>query len=117
MGTKFWEVVCDEQGIGSEGGYCGKNDAHLGRINLIYNEASGGKFAPIAILFDLEPGVISAVLARHYIIRLGTDSADPPCNVAACVVNSEPHNGARSSVRVCVGPELSCFVHSSQMHI
>ena len=28
----------------------------------------------------------------------------PPCNVAAFVVNSEPHTGARPSVRLCVGP-------------
>ena len=23
MGTKFWEVVCDEHGIGGDGEYCG----------------------------------------------------------------------------------------------
>jgi hypothetical protein len=28
---------------------------------------------------------------------------NPPCSVAAFVVNSEPHTGARPSVRVCVG--------------
>ena len=26
-------------------------------------------------------------------------------------VNSEPHTGARPSVRLCVGPELACCVH------
>jgi hypothetical protein len=31
----------------------------------------------------------------------------PLCSVAAFVVNSEPHNGARSSVRLCAGPELA----------
>jgi hypothetical protein len=30
-----------------------------------------------------------------------------PCSVAAFVVNSKPHTGARPSVRLCVGPELS----------
>ena len=34
--------------------------------------------------------------------RLLTNSADPPCGVAAFVVNSEPRSGARSSVRMCV---------------
>ena len=34
MGTKFWEVVCDEHGIGGSGEYCGGNDAHLDRINV-----------------------------------------------------------------------------------
>jgi hypothetical protein len=36
-------VVCDENGIGGSGEYCGKNDAHLGRIYLFYHEAMGGK--------------------------------------------------------------------------
>jgi hypothetical protein len=35
MGTKFWEVVCDEHGIGGSGEYCGDNDAHIDRINVI----------------------------------------------------------------------------------
>jgi hypothetical protein len=40
MGTKFWEVVCDEHGIGGSGEYFGDNDAHLDRINVCYLEAS-----------------------------------------------------------------------------
>ena len=44
MGAKSWEVVCDEHGIGGSGEYCGDNDAHLGRINLFYHEALGGKY-------------------------------------------------------------------------
>jgi hypothetical protein len=31
MGTKFWEALCDEHGIGGSGEYCGGNDAYLGR--------------------------------------------------------------------------------------
>jgi hypothetical protein len=38
-------------------------DAQLGRINVFYHEASGGKYVPGAVLFDLEPGVIDAVHA------------------------------------------------------
>jgi tubulin beta len=34
MRTRFWEVVCDEHGIGGSGEYYGNNDVHLGRINL-----------------------------------------------------------------------------------
>ena len=34
MGTDFYEVLCNEHGIGGEGEYCGDNDAQLGRINL-----------------------------------------------------------------------------------
>jgi tubulin beta len=63
MGTKLWEVVCDENGIGGDGEYCGGNDAQLGRISVFYHEASGGKYVPRAVLFDLGPCVIGAVRA------------------------------------------------------
>jgi tubulin beta len=55
------EVVCDEDGIGGSGEYCGDSDAQLDRINELYDEASGGKYAPRAVLMDLKPGVIGAV--------------------------------------------------------
>jgi tubulin beta len=42
MGTRSWEVVCDEHGIGGDGEYCGGNDVQLGRINVFYHQASGG---------------------------------------------------------------------------
>jgi hypothetical protein len=35
----------------------------------------------------------------------------PPCSEASFEVNSEPHTGARPSVRLCVGPELARCVH------
>jgi hypothetical protein len=53
--------VCDEHGVGGSGEYCGENDAHLGRINVLSHEAFGGKYAPCAVLFDLKPGVVGAV--------------------------------------------------------
>jgi hypothetical protein len=34
---------------------------------------------------------------------LGKNYAESPFSVAAFVANSEPHNGARPSLRVCVG--------------
>ena len=60
MGTKFWDVVCDEHGIGSSGEFCGDNHAHLDRINVFYYKALGGNYVPRAVLFDLEPGVVGA---------------------------------------------------------
>jgi tubulin beta len=63
MGTRFWEVVCNENGIRGDGEYCGDNDAQLGRIKVFSHEALGGKYVPRAVLFDLEPGVIGAVRA------------------------------------------------------
>jgi tubulin beta len=56
-------VFCDEHGIGGDGEYFGDNDAQLDRINVHYYEASGGKYVPSAMFFDLEPGVIGAVRA------------------------------------------------------
>ena len=44
MGTKFWEVVCDEHDIGGSGEYCGDNDAHLDRMHVFYHEVFGGKY-------------------------------------------------------------------------
>jgi hypothetical protein len=36
-------VVCDENGVGGSGEYCGDSDAHLGRINVFCHGALGGK--------------------------------------------------------------------------
>jgi tubulin beta len=70
MGTKFWEVVCDEHGIGSSGEFCGDNHAHLDRINVFYYKALGGNYVPRAVLFDLESGVIGAVNSKSPLGKL-----------------------------------------------
>ena len=54
-------MLCDEQGIGGDGEYCGDNDAQLDRTNVIYLESSGGNYVPRAVFFDLEPCVIDAL--------------------------------------------------------
>ena len=46
MGTKFWEVVCDEHGIGGSGEYCGDNEAHLDRVNVFYHEEAAALLRP-----------------------------------------------------------------------
>jgi tubulin beta len=61
MDTEFKEVFCDKHGTGGDGEYCGGNDAQLGRINVFYHEASGGKYVPRAVFF--EPGMIGALRA------------------------------------------------------
>jgi tubulin beta len=35
-------VICDEHGIGGDGSYIGDSDLQLERVNVYYNEASGG---------------------------------------------------------------------------
>jgi hypothetical protein len=42
IGAKFWEVVCDEHGIDPTGTYAGDADLQLERVNVYFNEASGG---------------------------------------------------------------------------
>ncbi|PAA64759.1 hypothetical protein BOX15_Mlig024627g2, partial [Macrostomum lignano] len=44
IGSKFWEVISDEHGIDPTGTYHGDSDLQLERINVYYNEASGGKY-------------------------------------------------------------------------
>merc|ERR1712203_862560 len=61
IGSKFWEVISEEHGIDPTGTYNGDSDLQLERINVYYNEASGGKFVPRAILVDLEPGTMDSV--------------------------------------------------------
>jgi hypothetical protein len=36
--------MCDKHGIGGSGEYYGDNNAYLGRINVFYHEALGGKY-------------------------------------------------------------------------
>ena len=44
IGAKFWEVVSDEHGIDPTGTYHGDSDLQLERINVYYNEATGGRY-------------------------------------------------------------------------
>jgi hypothetical protein len=41
-------------------------------------------------------------IAQFYVQR-SSGFSDPPCSAASFEVNSEPHTGARPSVRLCVG--------------
>merc|ERR1712048_197198 len=59
IGSKFWEVISDEHGIDPTGTYHGDSDLQLERINVYYNEATGGKYVPRAILVDLDLSVKS----------------------------------------------------------
>merc|ERR1712056_74885 len=54
IGAKFWEIISDEHGIDPTGSYAGTSDLQLERINVYYNEASGGKYVPL--WSDLQAG-------------------------------------------------------------
>jgi hypothetical protein len=127
MGTKVWEVVCDESSIG-DGEYCGNSDSQLGSIKIFYHEASSGKDVPCAVLLDLGPGVIGAARASplgdlfrsdNLVNQTRARKATGPWPTTqrlgknyAFVVNSEPKKWARPSLRVCVEPELSRCAHT-----
>ncbi|KAL4285381.1 hypothetical protein GQ457_16G024480 [Hibiscus cannabinus] len=66
IGSKFWEVVCGEHGIDPIGKYVGTSDLQLDRINVYYNEASGGRYVPRAVLMDLEPGTMDSIRTGPY---------------------------------------------------
>jgi len=66
IGSKFWEVVCDEHAIQPNGNYTGESDLQLERSRVYYNEATGGRYVPRAILVDLEPGTMDSVRAGPY---------------------------------------------------
>merc|ERR1711865_115593 len=66
IGAKFWEVISDEHGIDPTGTYHGDSDLQLERINVYYNEASGGRYVPRAVLMDLEPGTMDSVRSGPY---------------------------------------------------
>ncbi|KAL5057597.1 hypothetical protein RYX36_029201 [Vicia faba] len=66
IGAKFWEVVCAEHDIDRTGRYTGDSDLQLERIDVYYNEASGGRFVPRAVLMDLEPGTMDSIRSGPY---------------------------------------------------
>eukprot|EP00484_Ammonia_sp_Unknown_P012133 CAMPEP_0197076684 /NCGR_PEP_ID=MMETSP1384-20130603/212240_1 /TAXON_ID=29189 /ORGANISM="Ammonia sp." /LENGTH=636 /DNA_ID=CAMNT_0042515543 /DNA_START=89 /DNA_END=1999 /DNA_ORIENTATION=+ len=66
IGAKFWEVISDEHGISPTGSYQGDSDLQLERVNVYYNEATGGRYVPRAVLIDLEPGTMDSVRAGPF---------------------------------------------------
>lgn len=66
IGGKFWEVMCDEHGIDATGSYVGNSHLQLERVNVYYNEASGGRYVPRAVLMDLEPGTMDSLRTGPY---------------------------------------------------
>ncbi|KAL0325871.1 UNVERIFIED_CONTAM: Tubulin beta-1 chain [Sesamum radiatum] len=69
IGSKFWEVICDEHGVDPTGKYKGdgsSSETQLERINVYFNEASGGRYVPRAVLMDLEPGTMDSIRSGPY---------------------------------------------------
>ena len=54
IGAEFWEVTGDKHGIYFTGTCHRDSNQQLGHTSMYYNEATGGKYVPRAILVDLE---------------------------------------------------------------
>jgi hypothetical protein len=61
MGTKFGRWCATSTASAAAASIAAGSDTIFERNTVLYNKASGGKCAPCAVLFDLEPGVIGAV--------------------------------------------------------
>jgi Tubulin/FtsZ family, GTPase domain len=85
IGAKFWEVVCDEHGIDPTGTYHGESDLQLERINVYFNEATGG-MSPL----HSEPSDASLILHACLTFRLRT-------SLAACAGEALALNLSRTS--------------------
>ena len=58
FGAKFWEVISD---------HCDSDlQLELERVNVYFNEATGGRYVPRVILMDLEPGAMDIVSAGPF---------------------------------------------------
>ncbi|KAK0708308.1 tubulin beta chain [Rhypophila sp. PSN 637] len=66
IGAAFWQTISGEHGLDSNGVYNGTSELQLERMNVYFNEASGNKYVPRAVLVDLEPGTMDAVRAGPF---------------------------------------------------
>ncbi|GAB7348605.1 hypothetical protein MBLNU459_g6987t2 [Dothideomycetes sp. NU459] len=66
VGAAFWQTISGEHGLDGAGVYNGTSDLQLERMNVYFNEASGNKYVPRAVLVDLEPGTMDAVRAGPF---------------------------------------------------
>ena len=46
IGAKFWKAICDEHGVDPTGTFHGNADPLFGRLNVYFNEATGGRNVP-----------------------------------------------------------------------
>ena len=66
IGGKFWELISAEHGIDATGTYGGDSDLQLQGISTYFNEVTGGRYVPRAVLIDLEPGTIDSLRASPF---------------------------------------------------
>eukprot|EP00755_Sulcionema_specki_P033507 Sspe_Gene.100893::Locus_75539_Transcript_2_2_Confidence_0.667_Length_1640::g.100893::m.100893/K07375/TUBB; tubulin beta len=65
LGTKFWEVVCDEHSITTEGAYAGVHDYQKDSLAVYFNEVMG-RYVPRAVLVDTDPDTSTVIHESPY---------------------------------------------------
>lgn len=76
----YSQVVCDEHGVDPTGTYHGDSDLQLERVNVYFNEASGGMSAG-----QRQPFVVLCTLLWK---EISTDRLEPACRPLCAPRNS-----------------------------
>ncbi|MFS8007583.1 putative purine-nucleoside phosphorylase [Helianthus anomalus] len=119
IGAKFWDVVCAEHDIDVTGKYTGDSELQLERINVYYNEASGGRYVPRVVLMDLEPGTMDNLRSGAYgqIFRpdnfvFGQSGAGNNWVKGHCTEGAELIDSVLDVVRKELGIVIACKVYT-----
>ena len=112
-------MICDEHGVDPTGTYHGDSDLQLERINVYYNEATGGRYVPRAILMDLEPGTMDSVRAGPFGQIFRPVSAEMRRSLAGSLLRAASPRGCRGLfAHFFIFPCLfSTFVTSGQLRV
>jgi hypothetical protein len=63
IGSKFWQVIAEEHGIGEDGHFNGE-DVQRDRLNVYFNEAQGKQLMLSSLFF------LTSVLITSYLLSL-----------------------------------------------
>ncbi|KAI0812944.1 Tubulin/FtsZ, GTPase domain-containing protein [Xylaria sp. FL0064] len=66
IGTAFWENICREHGLNSDGIYKGTSDLQLEGMGVYFNSVSDNKYVPRAVLLGMDPIYLDAALASPF---------------------------------------------------
>ena len=65
MGNEFWKQLLSEHKIGADGASVAGQPDHGDRRCVFFDETEKNRFTPRALLFDLEPRVVSGILQSN----------------------------------------------------
>ncbi|XP_008680215.1 tubulin beta-7 chain-like, partial [Zea mays] len=111
---------CDEHNIDHTGKYAGDSDLQLERINVYYNEASGGRFVPRAVLMDLEPDTMDSMRSGpfgqifrpdNFVFQSGTDNNWAKGHYTEGAGNNRNRTRHPRSKSRCSLPSSTCIAH------